>query len=156
LSKLDFNAGYYQGWVAAEDIEKMAFVGPDGLWEWLVVQQGISTAPAWFMRMVASVLKEHMSKDYAVVFMDDISIYSDSAKEHEIHVRAVMDTLRKHNFKLISKKKIMRPMNWTLLEALGDLDGSLICLALPYYFRSFRRSFPSFSASAYRLGIDSH
>lgn len=104
FSKMDFNSGYCQGRVASEDIEKTAFVGPDGLWEWLVVPQGITTAPAWFMRMVSEVLKEHTQKDYLVVFMDDIQIYSDNMEEHVNHVRAVMDTLRKYNFKLKDRK----------------------------------------------------
>jgi hypothetical protein len=46
FSKMDFWSGYSQNRVAPEDIEKTAFVGPDGLWEWLVIPQGIATAPA--------------------------------------------------------------------------------------------------------------
>ena len=104
FSKLDFTAGYHQGRVAPGDIEKTAFIGPNGLWEWLVVPQGISTAPAWFMRMVAELLQEHTSKDYTVVFLDDTEVYSDTEEDHERHVRAVMDTLRKYNFKLKDSK----------------------------------------------------
>jgi hypothetical protein len=43
FSKIDFNARYHQGRVAADDTEKTAFVGPDRLWEWLIVPQGSST-----------------------------------------------------------------------------------------------------------------
>jgi hypothetical protein len=32
--------------------------------------------------MVSEVLKDHTAKDYAAVFMDDISIYSDTEEEH--------------------------------------------------------------------------
>ena len=57
---------------------KTAFVRPDGLWDWLVVPQGITTPPVWFMRMVSELLHEHTSNDYSVVFMDDIEVYSNS------------------------------------------------------------------------------
>jgi hypothetical protein len=49
--------------------------------------------------MVSEVFKDHKAKDYAAVFMDDISIYSDTEEEHRQLVRAVMDTLWKYNFK---------------------------------------------------------
>jgi hypothetical protein len=102
FSKMDFWSGYSQNRVAAEDIEKTAFVGPDGLWEWLVIPQGIATAPAWFMRMVTELLAPH--KAYCVVFIDDILIFSATQEEHERHVREVLDTLRKHGFRLKDKK----------------------------------------------------
>jgi hypothetical protein len=93
--------GYSQNRVAPEDVEKTAFVGPDGLWEWLVIPQGIATAPAWFMRMVSELLVQH--KAYCVVFIDDI-LFSATKDEHERHVRAVLDTLRKQGFRLKDKK----------------------------------------------------
>jgi hypothetical protein len=68
------------------------------------VPQGISTAPAWFVRMVLEVLKDHAVKDYAAVLMDGISIYSDMEEEHGQHIRAVMNTLRKYNFKVKGRK----------------------------------------------------
>jgi hypothetical protein len=102
FSKMDFWSGYSQNRVATEDIEKTTFVGPDGLWEWLVIPQGIATAPAWFMRMVTELLAPH--KAYCVVFIDDILIFSATQAEHERHVREVLDTLRKHGFRLKDKK----------------------------------------------------
>jgi hypothetical protein len=101
---MDFSSGYHQQCVASDDIEKTAFVGSDRLWESLVVPLGITTAPGWFMRMVANALKEHISKGYGLGFMDDISVDSDSAEEHGRHVRAIMDTLRINNFKVKDKK----------------------------------------------------
>ena len=104
FSKMDFWSGYSQGRVATQDIEKTAFIGPDGLWEWLVVPQGIATAPAWFMRMVSELLAKHIKAGYCVVFIDDILIFSDSQQDHDQHVRAVLDTLRSEGFRLKEKK----------------------------------------------------
>jgi hypothetical protein len=56
------------------------------------------------MCIVAEVLKEHRSKNYCVVFKDDNSIYSDRAVDYLHHVRAVMDTLHRYNFRLKDHK----------------------------------------------------
>jgi hypothetical protein len=100
FSNLDLWAGYHQNRIAEEDVEKTAFIGPDGLWEWTVILFGVATAPAWFMRMMSGVLDEHIRKGYCVVFLDDILILSDSQEEHDRHVRAIMATLQSHGFRL--------------------------------------------------------
>jgi putative transposase len=54
------------------------------------------------MRMVSELLAPH--KAYCVVFIDDILIFSSTNEEHERHVQAVLDTLRKQGFRLKDKK----------------------------------------------------
>jgi hypothetical protein len=104
FSKIDFLSSYHQHRMHQDDVEKTAFVGPDGLWEWLVMPSGLSNAPAEFMRLMYDVLKKHIEKGYCIVFLDDIMIYSKNAREHEHHVRSVLDTLRKEGFRLGSEK----------------------------------------------------
>jgi hypothetical protein len=43
--------------------------------------------------MILEILKNNTARDYAAVFMDNISIYSDTEEQHGQCVRAVMDTL---------------------------------------------------------------
>jgi hypothetical protein len=52
--------------------------------------------------MVSELLAPH--KAYCVVFINDILIFSSTKEEHERHVRAVLDTLRKQGFRLKDKK----------------------------------------------------
>jgi hypothetical protein len=104
FSKIDFFSSYHQHRMHPEDVEKTAFVGPDGLWEWLVMPFGLSNAPAEFMRLMYDVLKKHIDKGHCIVFLDDIMIHSKNAREHEHHVRSVLDTLRKEGFRLSSDK----------------------------------------------------
>jgi hypothetical protein len=56
------------------------------------------------MRIVSDVLKVHTSKDYALVFMEDITIYSESEEDRICHLQSVMDILRKFNFELKDRK----------------------------------------------------
>jgi hypothetical protein len=104
FSKIDFFSSYHQHRMHPDDIEKTAFMGPDGLWEWLVMPFGLTNAPAEFMRLMYDVLKKHIDKGYCIVYLDDILIYSKTAQEHDRHVRAILDTLRKEGFRLGSDK----------------------------------------------------
>jgi len=102
FNKIDFWSECHQNRVSPADVEKTAFVGPDGLFEWLVIPQGIATAPAWFMRIISEVLEKH--KQYCVVFLNDVLILPETQEEHESHVRKVLESIRLHNFLLKEKK----------------------------------------------------
>lgn len=82
---------------------------------------GAANAPSAFMRPMANLLFEHIVKGYCIVFIADILIYSRYDEDHEHHVRAVMDTIRKAGFCLhVSKCSFGR----TLAPFLGfDIDG---------------------------------
>ena len=42
--------------------------------------------------------------DFVLVYLDDILVYSDNAKEHEAYLRQVFDRLRKHKLQAKLKK----------------------------------------------------
>ena len=102
FTKLDFWSGFHQHRCHPDIIEKTAFIGPDALYEWLVMPFGAANAPSEFMRLMADLLLEHIDKGYCIVFIDDILIFSRNDEDHECHVRAVMDTIRKAGFRLHS------------------------------------------------------
>jgi hypothetical protein len=68
------------------DISKTAFVFRYGLYEFMVISFGLTSAPAYFMYMMNKVFMEYLDK-FFVVFIDDILVYSRSAEEHEGHIR---------------------------------------------------------------------
>jgi hypothetical protein len=57
---------------------------------------GLTNTPAYFMTMMNKVFMEYLDK-FIVVFIDDILIYSNDDKEHEQHLRLIMEKLREHN-----------------------------------------------------------
>jgi len=57
---------------------------------------GLTNAPSTFMRLMHHVLRPFINK-FVVVYFDDILIYSLSLDDHEMHVRKVLETLRKEH-----------------------------------------------------------
>ena len=94
-TKTDLRSGYHQIKIRPEDVPKMAFSTRYGLYEYLVMSFGLTNAPAYFMYLMNSVFMPELDK-FVAVFIDDILIYSETAEEHEEHLRVVLSRLREH------------------------------------------------------------
>ncbi|GJW01173.1 putative reverse transcriptase domain-containing protein [Tanacetum coccineum] len=55
---------------------------------------GLTNAPAIFMDLYDGVCKPYLDK-FVIVFIDDILIYSKSEEEHEVHLKTILDLLKK-------------------------------------------------------------
>jgi hypothetical protein len=56
---------------------------------------GLTNTPTHFMYLMDSVFMEELDK-FVVVFIDDILVFSKCRKEHEEHLRIVLQRLRDH------------------------------------------------------------
>jgi hypothetical protein len=84
FSKIDLRSGYHQIKICAEDIPKTTFTTRYGLFKYLVMSFGLMNAPAHFMYLMNSVFMPELDK-FAMVFIDNILIYSRIMEEHEEH-----------------------------------------------------------------------
>ncbi|GJU02947.1 putative reverse transcriptase domain-containing protein [Tanacetum coccineum] len=90
FSKIDLRLGYHQLRVREEDILKTAFRTRYGHFEFTVMPFGLTNAPAVFMDLMNPYLEK-----FVIIFIDDILIYSKSEEEHEVHLKTILDLLKK-------------------------------------------------------------
>ncbi|KAE9300795.1 hypothetical protein PR003_g22672 [Phytophthora rubi] len=75
FSALDMVDGYYQLLMRESDIPLAAVSTPSGmLWEWLVMPQGLSNAPATFNRLVTQLFRP--IQQFVQTYFDDIFVRS--------------------------------------------------------------------------------
>eukprot|EP00253_Pinus_taeda_P010862 PITA_10862 len=162
LSKIDLRSGYHQIRIKEEDIAKKAFRTRYGQDEFVVLPFGLTNAPATFMCLMNSVFHRFLEK-FVLIFIDDILIYSQTRKEHEEHLRLVLQTLREHQlyakfskcdfFKeeiqylghvitkegiVVDPQKIKTIMEWPIPKDVADIRSFM---GLAGYYRRFVKGF---------------
>ncbi|GJU35816.1 putative reverse transcriptase domain-containing protein [Tanacetum coccineum] len=108
-SKIDLRSGYHHLRVREQDIPKTAFRTRYGHYEFQVMPFGLTNAPAVFIDLMNRVCKPYLDK-FVIVFIDDILIYSKDEKEHEEHLKVILELLKKEKlYAKFSKCKFWIP-----------------------------------------------
>ena len=102
FSKLDLKSGYWQVEMDESDKEKTAFTCHYGLFHFNVMPFGLANAPGIFQELMSIVLQGQ--EKYALAYLDDVLVFSETRDEHLKHLQRVFDSLRKHNLKLKPSK----------------------------------------------------
>ena len=87
FSTLTLHAGYHHIPLEEDSIPKTAFTSPFGKNQYLKVPFGLAQALAYFQEMMNRVLKDYLP--FAIAYLDDIIIYSKTAKEHLDYLQQV-------------------------------------------------------------------
>ena len=95
--KIDLRSGYHQLRIKDADVHKTAFRMRYGYYEFLVMPLGLTNAPTAFMDLMNRVFPPYVDH-FVVVFIDDILVYSNDREDQDMHLRVVLETLRKEQF----------------------------------------------------------
>ena len=93
FTKLDLDSGYHQIAMEGDSIYCTTFTTPLGQWELLVMPFGLCNAPAPFQRLMNKVFAAEVN-DFILVYLDDISIFSNSVEEHWKHLKIALEWLQ--------------------------------------------------------------
>lgn len=110
FTSCDISQSYHQIPIAADSINKTAFITQDGQYEYLRVPFGLANSPAVFQRMIHKVLaKINNGRDHILTFMDDILLPSESIGRGLELLELLLSTLEEANLKLnISKCSFLK------------------------------------------------
>src|SRR5258706_2653106 len=92
FTTLDIRSAYNLIRIAKGDEWKTAFRTRYGLFESLVMNFGLTNAPADFQKYINDTLRPFLDV-FCTAYLDDVLIFSETLEEHKIHVRKVMEAL---------------------------------------------------------------
>lgn len=99
FTNLDLQSAYWQVEIEEEDRAKTAFTTSRGHYEYMVMPFGLKNAPSVFSRLMAITLHGLIGLS-ALVYLDDIVIYSKDEDEHFEKLGQVLERLREAKLKV--------------------------------------------------------
>jgi hypothetical protein len=122
MSMVDGLSGYNQVFVLPEDREKTTFTTPWGTFMYAKMPFGLMNAGATFQRAMDIDFIGEKDK-FVVVYLDDITVFSKSDKEHCRHLRKVFLKCRKFGISLNPKKSLFALQEGKLLGHIVSAEG---------------------------------
>ncbi|KAH0611235.1 uncharacterized protein H6S33_011662 [Morchella sextelata] len=171
-TKLDLRQGYNQIRMAEGEEWKTACRTRYGHFEYTVMPFGLTNAPATFQHFINDCVRDYLDM-FCTAYLDDILIYSDTFKEHQIHVEKVLEALQRNGVLLKPEKcefhtqsttylgliiepngikmdprKVETVKNWTVPKTVKDVQAFL---GFANFYRRFIRGFSELASPLNRL-----
>jgi hypothetical protein len=122
FTSLDLTSGYHQILISEADRPKTAFWTPFGHFQFKVLIEGLTNAPATFQTVMNSIFHPYIRK-FVVVYIDDILIFSRTEAEHQAHVRLVLEVLKREKFFVCKAKSSFAQKEIKYLGHIVDKQG---------------------------------
>ena len=104
FSSMDLKSGFWQVRMSEKSQQYTAFtVGSLGVYEFLWMPYRLCNAPATFQRLMQNCLAE-LNLTYALVYLDDVIVYSKTEEDHLRRLQAVFERFHEHRLKLKPSK----------------------------------------------------
>ena len=121
FSKFDCKSGFWQLKMTEESKVLTAFSTPRGHYHWNVMPFGLNTAPQIFQRWMDSIFND--LKDFCVVYVDDILVFSRTREDHMKHLKIICSVFQKYGIILSPKKIELEKESIDFLGIILDKDG---------------------------------
>ena len=104
FSTMDLKSGFWQVKMSEKSRQYTAFtVGSMGIFEFLRMPYGLCNALATFQWLMQNCLGE-LNLTYALIYLDDVIVFSRTEEDHLIWLRVVFEHFREHGLKLKPSK----------------------------------------------------
>ncbi|MEY2858854.1 MAG: hypothetical protein RLZZ74_3167, partial [Cyanobacteriota bacterium] len=162
FTKIDLWKGFHQMLMALEDQLKTSFTWEGQSYCFITAPMGFKHVPAVFQRVIRRILQEFDA--FAINYVDDIIVFSDSLEEHVEHVRQVLEKLNSFNLRVnfeklefvrreiiilgylisergveVCKEKVLSMEHWSIPKTGNQLEKHL------GFFNYFRSCIPAYS-----------
>ncbi|KAH9752716.1 hypothetical protein KPL71_014813 [Citrus sinensis] len=120
FSKFDLKSGFWQLGIEPSERYKTAFCIPNAHFQWTVLPFGLKTAPSIFQKSMVQIFQPLLH--HALIYIDNILLFSGSHDEHRQLLTQFYDILQSHGIMLSAKKSTIATDN---VEFLGTIikDG---------------------------------
>ncbi|KAH9722953.1 hypothetical protein KPL70_006913 [Citrus sinensis] len=120
FSKFDLKSGFWQLGIEPSERYKTAFCIPNAHFQWTVLPFGLKTAPSIFQKSMVQIFQPILH--HALIYIDDILLFSGSHEEHRNLLSQFYDIIQSHGIMLSAKKSTIATDN---IEFLGMIikDG---------------------------------
>jgi hypothetical protein len=95
FTKLDLTSRYYQIAITLSDCYKTAFRTRYSYYEFNVILFSLTNALVTFQTLMNEIFRDLLDV-CVIVYLDDILVYSKDPRDHEQHLRQVLDRLKEH------------------------------------------------------------
>ncbi|XP_077559082.1 uncharacterized protein LOC144174320 [Haemaphysalis longicornis] len=102
ISTLDLVRGYWQVPLSESASRYAAFISPVGTFRPLMLSFGLKNAPFSFSKLMDIVLRD--MQGFALPYLDDVAIFSETWEEHLEHLKSVFSRLREAGLTMKAEK----------------------------------------------------
>jgi hypothetical protein len=154
FSTMDLTAGYHQIPVKKKDIPKTAFVTKSGLYEFITMPMGLTSAGSTFQRVMELALMG-LQWETCLIYLDDVIVFANSFDEHVQRLLAVMTRISDAGLKLKPEKCHLFQKQ---VEFLGHVVSAQGVLPAPHNVLKIRNFPPATNVTEARriLGMGSY
>jgi hypothetical protein len=97
---MDLTSGYHQAPLAESARIFTAFITFFGIFEWLRVPMGLKGAPAYFQKVLATVVLIGLIQISCELYIDDVLVYGRTFDEFLANLKKVFERFSKHKLTL--------------------------------------------------------